>query len=154
MTSLSRRVLAAANGEGHLTRNAPPNKDDVLGISEMLDHQPKNDNGHDHGPERGEDPYQSAYDAGLASAREAGYRQGYREGFSDGYKFRLRNPLQETTATPDKSTVESKKTAAKTVTRLRGLPCANCGHSTYSDELECPSCGTPKAHAVSESLQE
>jgi ribosomal protein L37E len=124
--------------------------DDVLGISEMLDHQPKNDIGRDHETKHSDDAYQSAYEAGLASGREAGYRQGYRVGFLDGYK--LENPARTTAATPDKTTVESNKAVAKTVTRLRGLPCARCGRTTYSDELECPSCGTPKAHPIRESL--
>jgi flagellar biosynthesis/type III secretory pathway protein FliH len=140
LVSMWRELLAAAKG-GEQLRNPPSNVD--LGISEMLDHQPKNKSSYDHGPKRSEDSSQSTYEAGLASGREAGYQQGYREGFWDGCN--LRNPVQEMAATPDKSTVGSKKTRAKSMTRLRGLPCANCGRSTYSDELECPGCGTPKA---------
>lgn len=145
MTSVSRGILASANSERQF-RNAPPEMDAVPDISGMLDLEPKTDNGLNRRPKQSDDSYQSAYEAGLASGREAGYRQGYRAGFQDGYK--LRNPLSETAATPDKTPVESNKTVAKSVTRLRGLPCAHCGRTTYSDELECPSCGTPKAHAV------
>ena len=137
MTSVSRGILATGNGED--LRNTPPSMDDVLGISEMLDHQPKND-----------DSYRPTHEPGLASGIEAGYRQGYRAGFLDGYK--LRNPARERAGTLDKTRVESNKTATKSVTRLRGLPCAHCGRPTYSDELECASCGTPKAHLVRDRL--
>src|ERR1700740_609689 len=149
LASVSRGILVTANGEGRL-RNTPPSIEDVLGISEMLDHQPTDDNGHSHGPKHSDDAHQSAYEAGLTSGREVGYRQGYRAGFLAGYK--LKNPVPATAATPDKTTVESNKTVGKSVTRLRGLPCAHCGRTTYSDELECPSCGTPKAHPAVERL--
>jgi len=143
LTSIWRGLLAAAEG-AEQPRNTMPNVDDVLGISE------KNDNGHDPGSKRGEDSYQSTYEAGLASGREADYRQGYREGFLDGYK--LRNPVRGPAATLDKSAVGSNKTTAKSVIRLRGLPCANCGQSSYTDELDCPGCGTPKARTVGEKI--
>ena len=148
MTSVSRGILATGNGED--LRNTPPSMDDVLGISEMLDRQPKNDNGQNRGPKQDDDSYRPTHDAGLASGTEAGYRQGYRAGFLDGYK--LRNPARERAATLDKTRVESNKTVTKSVTRLRGLPCAHCGRPTYSDELECASCGTPKSHLVRDRL--
>ena len=149
MTSVSRTILATANGEGQL-RNTPPKMDDVLNISEMLDLQPKNEHGQNRGPTQNYDSYESAYEAGLASGREAGYGQGYRAGFLDGYK--LRNPAREKAATPHRTTAESNKSTAKSVTRLRGLPCAHCGRPTYNDELECASCGTPKVHPVRDRL--
>src|SRR5215472_1536903 len=149
MTSVSRGAFATNNGEGQL-RNTPPNMDDVLGVSEMLGNQPNNDNGHNHGPNHSEGSYQSAYEAGLANGREAGCRQGYREGFLDGYK--VRNSVRAIAPTPDKMKIGSNKAAAKSVTRLRGLPCANCGRTTYSDELECSGCGTSKADAAREKV--
>ena len=122
--------------------------DERTNVSASLDHQPNNGNGHrlEH-PDR---PYQSAYEAGRISGREEGYRLGYREGFFDGWK--LVNPASGATAAQDAPTAASGKATGIPSPRLRGLPCANCGCSTYGDELQCSRCGTPTAHpAVPES---
>jgi hypothetical protein len=118
-------------------------------VSEMLEQQPSNGNGRIHMLQQREDAYQAAYEAGLASGKEVGYRRGYRDGFSDCYK--LANPAPSAAASPGKSTSvsgASKKTAENRASRLRGLPCANCGCSSFSDEVQCPRCGTPKIAAV------
>ena len=142
LVSIWRGLLAAAKG-GEQLRDTQPNKD-LPGISERSNRQPTHDNGNSHGAKRSDDSCESAHETDPGG-REAGYRQGYREGFQDGYK--LRNSVQGTPATADKSTAGSNKTAARSMVRLRGLPCPNCGHSTYSDELVCPACGTPKARS-------
>ena len=121
---------------------------EAISVSEKLDQEPNNGNGHIHTLKQREDSYQSAYEAGLASGKEAGYRRGYREGFSDCCK--LGNPARKAAATSHTSTGASKKAAANCASRLRGLPCANCGCSSYSDEVQCPCCGTPKARVVGE----
>jgi hypothetical protein len=124
------------------------NMTEAISVSEKLDQGPNNGNVHIHALKQREDSYQLAYEAGLASGKQAGYRQGYREGFSDCRK--LGNPAREADATSHTSTGASKKAEANCVSRLRGLPCANCGCSSYSDEVQCPCCGAPKAHAVGE----
>jgi hypothetical protein len=53
-------------------------------------------------------------------------------------------------ATSHTSAYASKEAAAKYAIRLRGLPCGNCGCGSYSDEVQCPCCKTPKARAVGE----
>jgi hypothetical protein len=117
-------------------------------VSEKLDQQPNNGNGHIHILKPREDSYQLAYETGLASGKEAGYRRGYREGFSD--CSQLGNPAREANATSQTSTGASKEAAAKCAIRLRGLPCENCGCGSYSDEVQCPCCKTPRALAVGE----
>jgi hypothetical protein len=117
-------------------------------VPKKLDQEPNNGNGHIHTPKQREDSYRSAYEAGLASGKEAGYRRGYREGFSD--CCQLGNPASGAAATSQTSTGASKQAAAKCGIRLRGLPCANCGCASYSDEVQCPCCKTPKARAVGE----
>ena len=119
----------------------------TISVSEVLDQQPNNGNGHIHTLKRGEEAYKSAYEAGLAKGKEEGYRRGYREGFADCIKFG--NPARIATATPDTPRDMSKETAANRA-RLRGLPCANCGCPSYSDEMKCPRCGTAKAATVGE----
>jgi len=124
---------------------------EAISVSEMLDQQPSNGNGRIDTLQQREDAYQAAYEAGFASGKEAGYRRGYRDGFSDCYK--LANPAPRAAARPVKSTSTfggSKKTAENRTSRLRGLPCANCGCSSFSDEVQCPRCGTPKISAVGE----
>ena len=142
LVSIWRGLLSAAAKGGEQLTGTPPNMNDVLGISE------KNDKGEDHGLNHSEDSKQQVYETGLVGGIEAGYRQGYREGFLDGYK--LRNAVRRASATADKPIVRSNKAAVKIGIRLRGLPCANCGRSSYTDEQECPGCGIPKAHPVKE----
>ena len=117
-------------------------------VPKKLDQEPHNGNGHIHTLKQREDSYQAAYEAGLTSGKEAGYRRGYREGFSD--CCQLGNPAHGAAATSHTSPDASGKAAANCATRLRGLPCANCGCGSYSDEVQCPCCKTPKARAVGE----
>ena len=119
----------------------------TIRVSEMLDQQPNNGNGHIRTLKQVEDLYKSAYEAGLARGKEEGYRRGYREGFADCIKFG--NPASIAIAMPNKPTDTSKEAAANRA-RLKGLPCANCGCPSYSDEMKCPRCGTPKAATVGE----
>ena len=121
---------------------------EVISVSEMLEPRPKNDNGQVHTLKQREDAYQAAYEAGLAAGREEGYRCGYREGFSDCYK--LNNPAHKTASMPDGAKGATKKAEAVRVIRLRGLPCTNCGCCSYSDEAQCPSCGTLKVGTAGE----
>src|ERR1700680_2365542 len=132
---------APARGKSQL-REAHMDMNEAISVSEMLDQQPNKGNGSIHKLKQREDSYQAAYEAGLASGREAGYRRGYRGGFSDGYK--MRTPAGGAASTPETSTGASKRAAANRAGRLRGLPCANCGCASYSDETQCPSCRTPK----------
>jgi hypothetical protein len=143
----SQEPLALPQGKSQLRKN-PMDMTEAISVSEKLDQEPNNGNGHIHTLKQREDSYQSAYEAGLASGKEAGYRRGYREGFSDCCK--LGNPARGAAATSHTSTGASKKAAANCASRLRGLPCANCGCSSYSDEVQCPCCGTPRALAVGE----
>jgi len=121
---------------------------EATNVSGMLDRQLGVGNGHSHAVTQREDSYQSAYEAGLARGKEEGYRRGYREGFSDCYK--LSKSTRGTAATAETTTEASKKTASNRASRLRGLPCANCGSPSYSDEVQCPRCGTPREAAVGE----
>jgi hypothetical protein len=143
--TISPDLRAAANDEVEL-KKISMDTNEAIAVSEMVDRQPNNDNGHILTLKRRDVSYQSAYEAGLASGKEVGYQRGYREGFSDGCK--LGNPASGTTATADMPIAVSKKSADKRASRLRGLPCANCGCASYSDEAQCPCCGTPKAPAA------
>jgi hypothetical protein len=125
------------------------NTTEAISISEKLDQEPNNENGYIHTLKQREDSYQSVYEAGLSSGEEAGYRQGYREGFSD--CCQLANPAREADATSHNSTGAFKEAAVNRAIRLRGLPCANCGCASYTDEEQCPSYGTPKVRAVRQS---
>jgi hypothetical protein len=120
----------------------------AINVSEKLDQEPNNGHGQIHGLKQHVDSYQSAYEAGLASGKEAGYRLGYREGFSD--CSGLRNPASGAATKSHSSTGSSKEAVDNCAIRLRGLPCANCGCVSYSDEAQCPRCMTPKARAVGE----
>ena len=124
----------------------------AISISEKLDQEPNNGNGYIHNLKDREDSYHSVYEAGLASGEEAGYRRGYREGFSD--CCQLANPERAADATSHTSTGAFKEAAANRAIRLRGLPCANCGCASYTDEVQCPSCRTTKACAVRESQRQ
>jgi hypothetical protein len=121
---------------------------EVINVSELLDQLPNNDTGRIHALKQREDAYEAAYEAGLAAGKEEGYRRGYQEGFSDCYK--LGNPAHKAASIPDAPKGATKKAEANRVIRLRGLPCANCGCCAYSDEAQCPSCGTLKAVAAGE----
>jgi hypothetical protein len=121
---------------------------EAISVPKRLDQLPNKGNGHLHTLKHGEDSYQSAYEAGLAGGKEAAYRRGYREGFSD--CCQLGNPAPGAAATSHTSANASEKAAANCPTQLRGFPCANCGCSSYSDEMQCPCCKTPKARAVGE----
>jgi hypothetical protein len=121
---------------------------EVISVSEMLDPRPKNDTGQIHTLKQHEGAHQAAYEAGMAAGKEEGYRRGYQEGFSDCYK--LGNPAHKVAPMPDAPKVATKKAEAMHVIRLRGLPCANCGCCAYSDEAQCPSCGTLKTIAAGE----
>jgi hypothetical protein len=115
-------------------------------VPKKFDQEPNNGNGHIHTVKQHGDSYQSAYEAGLASGKEAGYRRGYREGFSD--CCQLGNPASGAAATSHTSQDASEEAAADCAARLKGLPCTNCGVGSYSDEVQCPCCKTPKARAV------
>jgi hypothetical protein len=106
-----------------------------------------NGNGQNHTLTEREASSQSAYEAGLASGREAGYRQGYQAGFADGYK-QTQGVVETSTAAGAKA-----KAGEGRAKRLRGLPCAHCGVSLFSDETFCRSCGTPKSTQASRSKQ-
>lgn len=92
-----------------------------------------------------QDSLQSVDDSVLVRNREAGYREGYRAGFLDGYE--LANAAGAASA-PHIAATASQKEGLKNVTRLRGLPCTNCGRFFYSDEVRCPGCGTAKVNAT------
>jgi hypothetical protein len=124
------------------------NMTEAISVPKKLDQEPNNGNGHIHTLKRREDSCQSTYEAGLASGKEAEYRQGYREGWSD--CCQLGNPAPGAAATSHTSADASEKAAANCPTRLRGFPCANCGCVSFSDEVQCPRCKTPKARAVGE----
>ena len=124
------------------------NMTEAISVPKKLDQEPNNGNGHIHTLKQREDSCQSAYEAGLASGKEAEYRRGYREGFSD--CCQLGNPAPGAATTSHTSADASEESAANSPTRLRGLPCANCGCGSYSDEIQCPCCKTPKARAVGE----
>ena len=138
-----RKSLAGPKGEGQ--PNAIPGANDELASSGIGDHQLNRDNGM-HMFERTEGSFQSVYDEVLAKGREAGYRQGYREGFSDGYK--LGQAAAGAATALDTSAADLNKASPKCVIRLRGLPCANCGRCSYSDEPRCPGCGAAKVRAA------
>jgi len=124
------------------------NMTEAISVPKKLDQEPNNSNNHIHTLKQHVDSYQSAYEAGLASGKEAGYRRGYREGFSDCRQ--LGNPTPGAAATSHTSADASKVATANCAGRLRGLPCANCGCASYSDEVQCPCCKTPKGRAVGE----
>ena len=121
---------------------------EAISLPEIHDQQPNNGNGHPHILKQREDLYRSGYEAGLASGKEAGYRRGYREGFADCTK--IGSPSSEAVATLDMLKGASKNTPAKHASRLRGLPCTNCGCPSYNDEVQCPRCGTPKVATAGE----
>ena len=119
------------------------NTTEAASVSQLLDQPLTNGNGNVHTLKAREDSlFQSAYQAGLAAGLEAGYRRGYREGFSDGRK--LDNVAHGATTAQSLATGLAKRNSATRETRLRGLPCANCGCASYSDEAQCPGCGTSK----------
>jgi hypothetical protein len=124
------------------------NMTEAISVPKKIDQEPNNGNGHIYTLKQREDSCQSAYEAGLASGKEAEYRRGYREGFSD--CSQLGNPAPGAAATSHTSAEASKEAAAKCPTRLKGFPCANCGCGSFSDEVQCPCCKTPKARAVGE----
>jgi hypothetical protein len=126
---------------------------EAVSVSETLDQHPSNGNRHSHTRKQRKDSYQSAYEAGLSSGREAGYRRGYQEGFSDGCKLGKPAGGAAAKSGTGTSTGAAKKAADNRASRLRGLPCANCGCSSYSDEAQCPRCGAPKATSVEESVE-
>ncbi len=76
-----------------------------------------------------EDRFTSGFEAAVKAAKEAAFHDGYRAGFADGWR--------------DDDASASPKTARGI--RLRGLPCASCGCSSYTDEALCPCCGSPKS---------
>ncbi len=116
-------------------------------VPELFGEQPKNGNGNVHMLKPREDgTYLSAYQAGLAVGKEEGYRRGYREGFSDGSK--LGNPTRPAAMPRFAPTMPAREPAAVGPARLRGLPCAKCRCASYTDEVKCPACGTPKASAA------
>lgn len=88
----------------------------------------------------------SAYQSGLAAGMEEGYGRGYREGFSDGSKLAI--PSGAAAAPRYTPTAPAIKAAMYGPRRLRGLPCSECGCASYTDEVKCPSCGTPKMGTV------
>jgi hypothetical protein len=124
------------------------NMTEAISVPKKLDQAPNNSNGHIHTLKQRVDSYQSAYEAGLAIGKEAGYRRGYQNGFSD--CCQLGNPAPGAAATSHTSADASKEPAANCASRLRGLPCVNCGCASYSDEVQCPCCKTPKAGTVGE----
>ena len=98
-----------------------------------------------HAAEGDQDSLQPVQDSVLVRSREAGYREGYRAGFLDGYE--LANAAGAALA-PHIGAIASHKEGLKNVTRLRGLPCTNCGRFFYSDEMRCPGCGAAKVSAT------
>jgi hypothetical protein len=116
---------------------------EAINASEMHERSLSNGDGHIDTSMRHENAFQSGYEAGLALGKEAGYRLGYQEGFSDCCK--LGNPARAVATTPGTSTSALREPADNRVSRLKGLPCANCGCPSYSDEAQCSRCGTPKA---------
>ena len=101
-----------------------------------------NGNGHNHAPAHHGDSYQAAFAAGAASAHEAAFREGYQAGFAAGFAQAQQESAPNSTST---SAAPRGKTADGLLKRLRGLPCAQCGVSMYSDESICRCCGTTKA---------
>jgi hypothetical protein len=113
--------------------------------SELVADAGSNGNGHNHTLPQRRDSNQAGYEAGLASGREAGYREGYQAGFADGIKQTQGNADNSMSAAP------KTKGADGCLIRLRGLPCAHCGVSLFSDETSCRCCGTPKAARAEQS---
>jgi hypothetical protein len=120
----------------------------AISDSEILDQEPNNGDENIRTLKRRGNSYQSAYKAGLASGKEQGYRRGYREGFTDCIK--LDNPTRNLSAMRSMSAGASKKAAGSNAIRLKGLPCANCGCPSYSDEVKCTRCGTSLIASVGE----
>jgi hypothetical protein len=143
----SQEQLAPAPGKSQPRKN-PMNMTEAISVSEKPNQEPNNGYWPIHALKQPEYSYQSAYEAGLARGKQAGYRLGYREGFSDGSE--LRNPASGAAATSHASKGAPKERVGNCAIRLRGLPCANCGCVSYSDEVQCPRCGTPKSRAVGE----
>lgn len=106
-----------------------------------------NGNGQDRMLTEREASAQPSYDAGLARGLEAGYRQGYQAGFADGIK------QTQGVAEPSAAPAGKMKAGEGRAKRLRGLPCAHCGVSLFSDETFCRCCGTPKSTKASRSKQ-
>ena len=104
--------------------------------SELAVEAGKNGNGHSH--THREDSYPAAHAAGVTSGQEAAFRQGYQAGFADGFKQTVEGAGETAAAAPKAKNVDGR------MKRLRGLPCAECGVSMYSDESSCRCCGTPK----------
>ncbi|HLJ23802.1 MAG TPA: hypothetical protein VKT71_06810 [Candidatus Acidoferrales bacterium] len=104
--------------------------------SELAVEAGKNGNGHSH--THREDSYPATRAAGVTSEQEAAFRLGYQAGFADGFKQTQADTAHTTSAAP------RAKNADGRLKRLRGLPCAECGVSMYSDESCCSCCGTPK----------
>jgi hypothetical protein len=102
-------------------------------------------NGNGHTLPQRKESNQAGYEAGLAIGREDGYRQGYQAGFADGIKHTPGNADNSMSAAP------KTKGADGCLKRLRGLPCAHCGVSLFSDETSCRCCGTPKAARAEQS---
>jgi hypothetical protein len=143
----SQEPLAPAPGKSQPRKN-PMNMTEAISVSERSNQEPNNGYRPIHALKQPEDSYHSAFEAGLARGKEAGYRLGYREGFSDGSE--LRNPASGAAVTSHASKGAPKETVGNCAIRLRGLPCANCGCVSYSDEVQCPRCGTPKSRSVGE----
>ena len=119
-------------------------------VSEMHGQQPNNGDGHIRTLNQREDSYNLAYEAGLASGKAEGYQRGYQEGFADCIKFG--NPAPGAAETRNTSTCGSRETAGHSASRLKGLPCANCGCPSYSGEVQCSRCGTHKVDTVRKEL--
>jgi hypothetical protein len=88
-------------------------------------------------PEEIEALCQAAYQTGYASGKKMGYRQGYKAGYANGRK-------QNNGSTPATRTSVISGGIRTSQQLLLGLPCTNCGAYFYSDEAQCPRCGTPR----------
>lgn len=110
---------------------------------------PHSENGNARVHQQGQDAEAtpSQNESGLDSGKDRWFQQGYRAGYLDGLVHGLKQTdtgLAGTVAnTADRHSPPSKKARDHRELRLRGLPCAVCGCSSYTDEKQCPCCGTP-----------
>jgi hypothetical protein len=118
---------------------------ETMSVSEVLDKRQNNGKGQIHERQKVEGLYKAACEAGLANGKEEGYRRGYREGFVDCIAFR--DLALGAAVPPNALTDASKKTPANRA-RLGGLPCADCGCPSFSDETKCPRCGVSKTALI------
>lgn len=91
-----------------------------------------------------EQSHESAYETGISVGKVEGFARGYQQGFSDGFRFANSSTGQAIIGSGPEA--GPTRVTDKREARLRGLPCIKCGCPSYSGELQCPRCGSPKEH--------